>query len=167
MKRTISGWILAVVILLSAWSAAGVFAYFTGGDRITNRIGVGYNDVEIREEFPDPDPEDEEITKKVSFVNTGPVDCFARAKLVFGSQEAEDAVRMQMNGGQWKQEADGYYYYQKTLAPGEETEELLLALNVEGEISQEEKEFDLTVYVETVQALAGEDPLTAFSRLTK
>ena len=121
----------------------------------------------IREEFPDPDPEDEEITKKVSFVNTGPVDCFARAKLVFGSQEAEDAVRMQMNGGQWKQEADGYYYYQKTLAPGEETEELLLALNVEGEISQEEKEFDLTVYVETVQALAGEDPLTAFSRLTK
>ena len=69
MKRTISGWILAVVILLSAWSAAGVFAYFTGGDRITNRFGVGYNDVEIREEFPDPDPEDEEITKKVSFVN--------------------------------------------------------------------------------------------------
>ena len=136
----------------------------------------------IREEFPDPDPEDEEITKKVSFVNTGPVDCFARAKLVFGSQEAEDAVRMQMNGGQWKQEADGYYYYQKQLPPQGETEELLYSvtvekpvseeeksfdLNVEGEISQEEKEFDLTVYVETVQALAGEDPLTAFSRLTK
>lgn len=166
MKRKISGWILAMAAVFSLWSSFAIYAYFTDSDRKTNRFGVGYNDVEIREEFPEPEPE-EEITKKVSFVNTGPVNCFARAKLVFGSQEAEDAVGMNLNKEQWQQEQDGYYYYQKILMPGEETEELLTSLQVEGEISQEEKTFDLTVYVETVQALEGEDPLTAFSRLTK
>lgn len=167
MKRKIRGWILAVAAVFCLSSSFAIYAYFIDSDQKTNRFGVGYNDVEIREEFPEPEPEDEEITKKVSFVNTGPVSCFARAKLVFGSQEAEDAVGMKLNETQWKQEQDGYYYYQKLLMPGEETEELLTSLHIEGVISQEEKAFDLTVYVETVQALAGEDPFTAFSRLTK
>lgn len=167
MKRKMCGWILIVTMMLALGSASGIYGYFTGSGQISNRFGVGYNDVEIREEFPDPEPEDQEITKKVTFVNTGPVNCFARARLVFGSQEAEDAVRMSLNETQWKREADGYYYYQNVLLPGEETEELLTSMTVEGKISPEEREFDLTVYVETVQALADEDPLTAFLHLTR
>lgn len=167
MKKKISGWIPTLALMISLWSAAGVFSYLTGSDRIANRFGVGYNDVEIREEFPDPVPEDKEITKKVTFVNTGPVDCFARAKLVFGNGEAQNAVRTHLNTETWRLEEDGYYYYQKILGPREETEELLSSLTVDGTVSQEEKEFDLAVYVETVQALAGEKPLEAFARLTK
>lgn len=168
MKRKIRGWILTAGILCFLSAVTGVYGYFTDSAYAANRFGVGWNDVEIREEFPDPDPEEgEEITKKASFVNTGPVTCYVRARLVFNSLAVQEAARLEVNTQQWSLGEDGYYYYQKQLPPQGETEELLYSVTVEKPVSEEEKSFDLAVYVETVQAEDGVDCREAFAHLTR
>lgn len=154
-----------VLLLMVFLSASGIHAYLTDQEWKENQLGIGWNDVEIKEDFPVPDPQRKEIKKEVSFTNTGPVDCFVRAKLVFSSSQIQDAVSLNLNTDDWKQETDGYYYFQRPVSSGEETDKLLYGITIEKDVEQEEKNFSLAVYVETVQAGTETDAVEAFVHL--
>lgn len=169
MRRTGKYVLLGVAAMLSVLGVTGVTAYFLDADEMNNRLTVGYNDVEITEEFPDPNPTPGgEVKKIVKFSNTGDVPCYVRAKLVFSNGEAEEISVMDLNRADWIEEDDGYYYYKKVLPVGGQTESLLTAVKIAEDVEIEELvDWDLYVYVETVQSAGYDTPQDAFAHLEK
>lgn len=161
--------LLGILALLSVFCVAGIAAYFIGGDTRHNMFTAGFNDVEITEEFPDPEPSPgEEIKKVVQFANTGDVPCYVRARLVFSNDQAEDISFLDLNREQWAEEEDGYFYYQKILPVKEQTEPLMTAVRVSEDAQIGELEdWDLYVYVETAQSDGYDTPQDAFAHLQK
>lgn len=166
MKKRVACGCLAAVLFLMVWGVQESYGWFSDRDSQVNYLSPGENDVEIQEEFPDSTvTPGAELKKEVSFINTGTVPCYVRARYVFSSLEAETGTEIQMGSELWKQEEDGYYYYQRCVQPGEGTELFITAVKIKNDGIIDEN-FFLAIYTETVQSGNHTDIADAFVHLT-
>lgn len=147
----------------------GTAAYFSGFDQVQNRVAVGRNTTEIKEDFPEPpDPGDDdtpEYKKTVWIGNTTSaekgfnVDCYIRAALSYSNYDIGKAVTLiGLDTVNWVYNSDdGYYYYRKLLKEGENTTPLFTGFQIDR--SRMDKlywdtinDFQIHVYEESVES---------------
>ncbi len=183
MRLPASGKTFMLIALTGVLYMGATGAYFSSFDREVNRIAVGKNDTEIQEHFPDPpditEQENPQYEKKVWVSNTPSgeagfnVDCFVRASVSFSNQDVGQAVTfINLDTVNWVYDSsDGYYYYVKKLREGESTTPLFTGVSIEsaridplyGDLY---REFQITVYEESVQAGGFEDYRSAWDYYT-
>lgn len=129
--------VIAIVALVLATLAAGSLAYFTDEATAHNVITTGDVDIELREwadaERKERFPEDgvsgvmpgAEVTKIAEVANVGSGAAWVRARvsksITMGRVPGDDSLMtLDINTTDWT-EKDGYYHYNKPLAPGEVT----------------------------------------------
>ena len=143
MKRMLTT--VAIAVLLLAVLTSGSYAFFTVENTARNAITSGNIEFEIHEVndkgevFPlegiNVLPGDK-VSKIVSAQNTGKKDMFIRVKLIKSVKDselpAENQIIVDTDSENWTYE-DGYYYYNKAIAPGEETTPLFKEVTIDGE----------------------------------
>ncbi len=144
MKRKWLYLIAAAAIVLSMTAVKPAIAYFTDTMTAEGTIPIKITDstTKIKEKVS-------EMTKHVVISNTGDYDIFVRAKAI-----APDSctITPTLNEG-WSKGDGEYYYYNKPLAPGEET-----ATELELKISNDSNlDFNVVVVQEAVKALYNAD----------
>ena len=75
------------------------------------------------------------ISKKVSVKNTGGHPFWLRVKLknmMDGSDLSADILELDINTTDWTEGGDGYFYYNKPVEPGAETEKLFTQVKIAG-----------------------------------
>ena len=169
MKRTLLAIALAVICLSSL--AYGTLAYFTASDTAHNVITSGGVDIDLLEwadeDKKTPFPEGGvsgvmpgvDVTKIVEVKNTGSSDAYVRIKVEKAITLAEGVeaeidlglLSIDFDKENWT-EKDGYYYYNKPLAPGEVTEALFAAVTFDPAMGNEYQNSTATVDV-TAQAV--------------
>ena len=129
----------AVVTLLTQPS----LAYYSVLGEATNVITSGEITCKIIEKMGEGDfPEGgvyvepgSIISKKVSVKNTGGNPFWLRVKLknaIDGSTLSADILELDINHTDWTDGKDGYYYYNKIVEPGVETEKLFTQVKIVG-----------------------------------
>ncbi len=141
MKKKIA--VLAVLAICIAAAASGTLAYFTASDTARNVITAGSVKIQLNEmsrlETGELVPFEnqsgvmpgQQISKIVTVENAGDHAVFVRLVLRTGisldqdQQEQADSalINLDLNTADWTQK-DGVFYYNRPLAPGEETEPL-------------------------------------------
>ena len=146
---------IIVAAVLSLLCIGGIAAYLTTAAKITNTVTVGYNEVEIVEDFTPPIEMKPGISfqKEVAVSNTGPVDCFVRVLSLFSRSDMEDLCDVNYNTQDWEyNETDQYWYYKHSLKTGETTEPLFDTVKIHDDASEAAiKAFDIIVYAESYQ----------------
>lgn len=157
--------VLALAVALVAVCAMGTVAFFTDRSTATNVITTGGVDIELLETavkdgevvpFEDVSgvlPGDE-ISKIVEVKNTGKSDAYVRVSvekavtLTEGLEGEVDLslVKLDINTEKWT-EADGYYYYNEVLKPGETTAPLFTTVNFDGQMGNLYQNCTVTVSV--------------------
>ena len=142
------------LILLFGSSIKDSLAYFTTytTTRGSARLALGPR-TEIKETI-------ERQTKQIQIKNTGETDCFVRARIYAGSliilTESEDVPA----GGaaHWRKDADGWWYYEAVLKPGENTNVLFVKIDVHKDMMDFDiNNFNVIVVQESTPALYQED----------
>ena len=156
--------LLCAVLLILGTGITQVIAYQTDSGERQNAFSPGYNDSEITEEYPPPDPinpgENRTIVKKVAVTNQASVPCYVRVALkasnsdlpityMFGGQDG-------YNKSDWELK-DGYYYYKHVLNVQNRTSYLIDSVRVNGDQADttylnKTEQVSIFVYAETVQA---------------
>lgn len=142
-------------------------AFFTSYDRIHNRVGVGFNETVIEEEFPSPTPatpgQTQTFSKKVQVQNRNSVPCFVRVSISFSDSDIGQATALvNLNEDDWifcsaeeNAKLGGYYYYKEVLLPGDITRPLFDGIQITSDadfsLQNPEDTFDVIVYEESVQ----------------
>lgn len=151
MKRKIL--ILSVLAILLAILAANTLAYFTADTTAHNVITSGGVSIKLNEwanEARTEKFEDKtgvmpgaEVTKIVEVENVGTGTAWVRVQVVLdvyaeGGKEQlpPDPVTLDFNETDWTYQ-DGYYYYNKPLAPGETTEPLFTSVSFDDQMGNE------------------------------
>ena len=99
-------------------------------------------------------------TKHIAVANSGEQECYARVKVLVGEQYKDSLLYTAEDG--WRfEDTDGYWYYNKILAPQEKTSELLVKLErsmLSGMTqAEEQKVFNVIVVPEYTAVLYDED----------
>lgn len=132
--------VLSAAVVIGVTAAAGTAAYFTAESKATNVITAGSIKIELQEKMLLPEGEKtvpfedridvmpgEEVSKIVQIKNTGGQNAWVRVgvektiELVSGEYADADGLAFTLNSDYWT-EKNGYYYYNKNLAPGQVTE---------------------------------------------
>lgn len=157
--------IFCTILLLAVTGAAGIIAYQTDASTVRNQMIPGWNESEITEDFPDPDPiipeEPSKIVKKVAVTNTAGVPCYVR--VLMKSSNSDIPLKFLYQGEEgyhtddWTLGEDGYYYYNHILEEGESSSYLIDSVAIGGEEDLSDyweavSEVHILVYAETVQA---------------
>lgn len=146
---------IIVAAVLSLLCIGGIAAYLTTAAKITNTVTVGYNEVEIVEDFTPPIEMKPGVSfqKEVAVSNTGPVDCFVRVLSLFSRSDMEDLCDVNYNTQDWEyNETDQYWYYKHSLKTSETTEPLFDTVKIHDDASEAAiKAFDIIVYAESYQ----------------
>lgn len=142
------------LILLFGSSLKDSLAYFTTytTTRGSARLVLG-SKTEIKEEI-------EGFIKKIQIVNTGDADCFVRARIYAGSLLKLTESESVPEGGaaHWRKDADGWWYYESVLKPGEATNVLSVEIGVSLELmGLDIDNFNVIVVQESTPALYQED----------
>ena len=140
MKRKLL--ILSLLVILAALTAAGTLAYYTDSARTHNVITSGKVNIDLlewaNEEHTKPFKDKQgvmpgtKVTKIVEVKNTGTGAAFVRLRVETEVRSAEKQemdpkhVRLDFNQTDWIYQ-DGYYYYARSLQPGETTVPLFTA----------------------------------------
>lgn len=137
----------AAALVLSAGAAADkAMAYFTvyteasGGQE----LNLGFTTTV-------PDETVSDWTKEITLTNTGENDSFVRVKALAGSRYGLEYTDASQGG--WSAGADGYYYWQEVLAPGETTG----VLQVKIDHSQAQDDFNVIVIQECTPVICDEN----------
>lgn len=143
----------ALFVSLTLISAGVSYAYLSSNNSIDNKFTIGKNDVELKEEFENPDnisPGDE-IKKKVWVLNTGNTYTYVRAKILFSNGDMKQNIKPLEIGDNWiYKSSDNYYYYTKAIEPGSKTTNLIDKVKIKSDVNKNElQSFDITVYVES------------------
>lgn len=166
MKRKIA--ILAVLVICVASVAAGSLAYFNAEGTAHNVITTGGVEITLQEWADDERltpfenltgiMPDTRVTKIAEVKNTGASPVWVRV-LVTKSIELTregtpntDMVALNINTAAWSAGADGYYYYNSALAPGETTVPIFTEVTFRPEMGNEYQNATATVDV-TAQAV--------------
>lgn len=138
-KKLLIGAFLCICLSIVA---GGTLAYYTAENTAHNVITTGGIDIALQEwadeEKVTPFPEDgvndvmpgTAVTKIVEVKNTGSNEAYIRVKVgksitLAGEGEPDlDLLELELNDDDWTEGADGYYYYNEVLAPGEVTRPL-------------------------------------------
>ena len=151
MKRKVL--ILSVLAILVAILAANTLAYFTADTKAHNVITSGGVSIKLNEwanEARTEKFEDKtgvmpgaEVTKIVEVENVGTGTAWVRVQVVLdvyaeGGKEQlpPDPVTLDFNETDWTYQ-DGYYYYNKPLAPGASTEPLFTTVSFDEQMGNE------------------------------
>ncbi len=143
------------LVLIGSVSTKTAMAYFTTYTSAGGRaqISLGFTKTETEDTVSD-------WTKHIAIENSGEQECYARVKVLAGEQ-FKDRLMYTTEADGWTQNtADGYWYYNKILAPQEKTEELLVKLD-RGKLSEitqagEQKIFNVIVVPEYTAVLYDE-----------
>lgn len=153
MSKRIKFFAAAAACILSA--AAGItYAYLTSADDAENTFDAAKVDIKIVEEFDPPeDPVPGDVIKKSPKVHSdSDTDCYVRIRVELTNDAGSICEPPIINSG-WSYSEDGYYYWDKVLAPGQDTGTLFDTVKIKDGIKKEEiKPFDILVYAESVQA---------------
>ena len=142
MKRKLT--IVSAVIIAAVLLSVGSFAFFTKENTAKNVITAGNIDFVINEvtdsgeAFPVTPVEimpGDTVSKIVTAKNTSDHPLYLRIKLTKTvddpSLEVGDRLTADINDTDWT-EKEGFYYYNKAVAPGEETQPLFTEVYVDG-----------------------------------
>ena len=145
----------AALGMLAALTVESTMAYFTtyasAGGRA--QISLGFTRTETEDTVSD-------WTKHIAVANSGEQECYARVKVLVGEQYKDSLLYTAEDG--WRfEDTDGYWYYNKILAPQEKTSELLVKLErsmLSGMTqAEEQKVFNVIVVPEYTAVLYDED----------
>ena len=170
--------LIALVILLLMAISMTVYAYFTGRKTVTNSIYLGYNDIEVKENYEPPLKLEAgtTFTKEPYVLNAGNVACYVRIKCVIsdsrigkylkiyyddkkqeGDHEPEEGDEPRYNEEFEYNPEDGYWYYKHVLNPNEQTPPLFNTVKIADDADETvQNGFDIYVYAESIQAV-GDD----------
>ena len=143
----------ALALCCLAVLATGTLAYFTAEETAQNVITMGSLKMELVELNEEGKPWTNvenivpgmEVTKKAYVENNGTVYFYTRVKITksFVNEQGEklpdlntDLVELDL-GEDWELDEDGFYYYKKLVAPGEETEPLFTTVTFSTEMGNE------------------------------
>ena len=137
-KRKLIFVICAIAVILAAGTAKAN-AFFTDYEQAHGGAVIHLSgSTEIKEEA-------DENGKTISISNTGETDVLVRVK-VFGEGLTYEA------GEDWTEGADGFWYYGKILAPGEETPTLVATIDQEA-AKAAGHDFDIIVVQEAARVV--------------
>ena len=146
--------ILSIVVLLIVMATGTVYSYLSDQIERRNNMSIGENTIIVEEPF---EPSDlipgNSFVKSPSLKNTGVVNCYVRMLVECSTSEMEQALEIDWNTTDWtsKQE-DGYYYYKKSLSPGETSVPIFTTISVKETVSDSDLEdFEIIVYGESIQ----------------
>jgi predicted ribosomally synthesized peptide with SipW-like signal peptide len=155
-KRIISLAVCALA-LAAGLSVKPAMAYFTdyttaGG---TVKISIADPSTDLTESVSD-------FTKRITITNTGEADCFIRVVAI-----APEGYRLEMENdseGGWSHDSDGYYYYNKPVAPGGETTVLNIRISGYEQITSQTpgqevlpSDFNVIILQESTKVLYDKD----------
>ena len=144
----------ALALCCLAVLATGTLAYFTAEETAQNVITMGALKMDLVELDEKGEPWEDvenivpgmEVTKEAFVKNTGTVDFYTRVKITktFVPAQGEEKpelntklVRLDINEKYWEPGNDGFYYYKKPVAPGEETKPLFTTVTFSTEMGNE------------------------------
>ena len=164
---------LAVLTLFFAASmvTTGVFSYLVSSSETANRLNISHNSIEVVEDFDPPEEmkPGSSFAKEVRVRNTGTSDCYVRMFAEFSDSTAAAFATIMyagaagFNEADWEYDgADGYWYYDEVLEPGDMTEPLFGSVSI-GSDGSVLKSFDILVYAESVQSGGYEDRFAAWA----
>lgn len=175
--------IIALAIGCIAMLSAGTAAYFTVQDTAVNVITAGLLDMTLEEKttdgsLPGTDLEDlpdfpvnpdgtpgvlnvmpgETVSKIPYLANNGTADFYGRIKfaskiVVDGKELSTDVLELDINTADWKLK-DGWYYFTKSVKPGEKTTPLFTTVKFAEATNNDYQNATVTidVYAEAVQS---------------
>ncbi len=162
-KLTVAALALAVIIVTLL--TQGTLAYYVSVGTAVNVITSGDVQMRIIEKMGDGEfPGDgvyilpgSIVSKKVSVANTGEHPFWLRVKLTDGMDDerlSPDVYELDLNLRDWIAADDGFYYYNKPLQPGAETEKLFTQVKIAGAVdnSYMGKKLSVTVSAYAVQS---------------
>ena len=163
MKRKIL--ILSVLVICLAMIAAGSLAYYTADTKAHNVITTGSVDIELNEWANEERTEKfenqtgvmpgKDVTKIVEVKNVGTgsawvcVQMFVDVYAENGEGLPPKPVKLDINDTDWTYQ-DGYYYYNKPLAPGATTEPLFTTVSFDEQMGNEYQNARATIDITAI-----------------
>ena len=163
MKRKIL--ILSVLVICFAMIAAGSLAYYTADTKAHNVITTGSVDIELNEWANEERTEKfenqtgvmpgKDVTKIVEVKNVGTgsawvcVQMFVDVYAENGEGLPPERVKLDINDTDWTY-FDGYYYYNKPLAPGATTEPLFTTVSFDEQMGNEYQNAEATIDITAI-----------------
>lgn len=152
--------VLSLVLFLSAFGIT--YSFLTDRDSARNKFSIGETITTIDEEFTPPKvlTPGTSFTKKPRVENLGNLPCYVRMRADFSDNNMQRYCdELDINTTDWKYDsADGYYYYNKLLEPGEKTSPLFTKVTIKTTLSDgtvltdaQMKDFEILVYAESQQ----------------
>ena len=143
----------ALALCCLAVLATGTLAYFTAEETAQNVITMGALKMDLVELDADGQPWTDvenivpgmEVTKEAFVQNTGTVDFYTRVKITKSFEPAQGDELPELKTGlveldlgeDWKLGEDGFYYYEESVKPGEETEPLFTTVTFSTKMGNE------------------------------
>lgn len=143
-----------ILIGLAAAGIKAVGAYLMDRESKVNQTIVGGNNIEIVEEFIQPDEikPGTVIHKDVSVKNTGPGACYVRIWAEISNSKMDQYCSVDWNMDDFLYE-EGYFYYEFALDEGEQTPSLMTTITISSAIPEAEiEEVGVIIYAESYQA---------------
>lgn len=156
LKRCIIIFSLISFVIAMIFSVPKIYAYFADGDNKDNELRIGYNTIEIKEDFEDPSP-GKKTVKKPMAVNTGTVDCYIRGKVTLSDSRVETYIDYYTDStigfnDSWRESSDGWFYYYDILKPSETSDPIFTHIFLAEDCPEELKGFAIDVIFESVQS---------------
>lgn len=130
--------VLALMLVLTA-TIGTTLAYFTTFTSAEGRHPISLGTTTTTTEIIDG------VNKEITITNSNPGnDAYIRVKAFYGSD-----ADVTMVGSDWKQGEDGWWYYNKILAPGETTSMIKAFVEIKEDAADK---FDIVVVHESIQA---------------
>lgn len=146
--------IAASILMLGAISVKPAMAFLTATHSTegTSTVHLGEYEYEII-----PDEKYEGLQKRITIKNTGEMDVFGRVKVLAGSTHKVSAKDEDLVAQNWHYDAsNGYYYYDKKLAVGELSTELIVTIDPNGD---DIDSFNVVVVEEAAPVDVGGNPV--------
>lgn len=142
MKKIIA--CISVIVAIACIAGVGTYAFVISNGTAKNTFTTGNVDISIRQIADFPEEErimpGIQVPQTVWATNLGDNPCYVRIEFndKFSlSDDTENSFLISGNIGETKWiEKDGYYYYNKILDPGEETEALNTSVAFDSKLSQ-------------------------------
>lgn len=147
---------------LLLFAIPSAIAFLLDSDGAVNNFSVGENTSHIEENFGSYESfkSGQSYEKEVVVVNDGSVDCYVRVFAEIEDPDVAAGIDIDFNTADWtEKQEDGFYYYRKSISPGEKTSPLFTILTA----TEDTDEFQMICYSETVQAAGAADSISAFS----
>ena len=141
--------ILLVVVILGIGTTIALSTAIS--KPVVNSFQAADHETNIKEEI-------DGLKKTIQVKNTADKSAaFVRVRIVISPAKALGQDDYMIQGQNWTENEDGFYYYTKTLLPGEETEDLIFEVKNKEEVTES---FDVLVYEESCVATSTSDSLT-------